>query len=330
MGDENINQQTNDAHYYYLDTPMNLRSEQNNKSIGALSSFTFQSDHQCKTSSEKAISDPSQINIPRLPQQKSAKKHKTSIKQRSDIDKKYKCDHCQYSTNNKSHFQRHSFVDSKEKKPFKCEHPKCGCNKGFATKQTLDIHILRVLGIKKFKCTQCEKTYVTSWELRSHSRLHSMEKQFKCTHVGCNKRLTSKYSLEKHLRIHSGEKPFKCSHRGCNKRFRQKCHLKQHLLTHSKLSLKDLLPKKFRCSFDGCNREFATKYSLNIHIKRHLGIKNHKCSYCGKSFVTKGTLDSHTRTHTGEKPFECKHCQKKFNQHSNLKAHIKSMHKHAS
>merc|ERR1712100_533265 len=117
---------------------------------------------------------------------------------------------------------------------------------------------------------QCEKAYVTSWELKAHSRLHSMEKQFKCTHVGCNKRLATKYSLEKHLRIHSGEKPFKCSHQGCNKRFRQKCHLKQHLSIHSKVSLKDPLPTKFKCTDNecNCNREFATKYSLNVHIKR--------------------------------------------------------------
>ena len=35
---------------------------------------------------------------------------------------------------------------------FQCTHPKCGCNKGFASKQSLHDHIKRVLGIKEICC----------------------------------------------------------------------------------------------------------------------------------------------------------------------------------
>merc|ERR1712228_2561 len=85
--------------------------------------------------------------------------------------------------------------------------------------------------------------------------------------------------------------------------------------------------KLFKCTYKDCTKSFPFKCLLDIHIKRHLGIKNFKCSVCGKSFVLKQELIRHSRIHLKEKPFKCTHqkcgCNKGYTQKAGLDDHIK-------
>ena len=62
------------------------------------------------------------------------------------------------------------------------------------------------LRLKSHKCfhNNCDKSFVTSYELNSHIRYkHSTEKPFKCIDNDCNQRLKSKYEMNKHFkRLH--------------------------------------------------------------------------------------------------------------------------------
>ena len=65
---------------------------------------------------------------------------------------------------------------------------------------------------KPFKCSVCDKTFRSSWDLNVHQRGHTgekAEKPFKCSI--CDKTFRSVYDLNVHQRGHTGEELFACN-----------------------------------------------------------------------------------------------------------------------
>ncbi|XP_061619623.1 zinc finger protein 177-like isoform X2 [Phyllopteryx taeniolatus] len=75
---------------------------------------------------------------------------------------------------------------------------------------------------------------------------HTDNKRWKCSQ--CGKTFADKSSLKQHVRTHTGEKPFSCT--VCAQRFTQKGHLKMHTRTHT--------ARKCQTTFRTCYNSLAS------------------------------------------------------------------------
>ena len=83
-------------------------------------------------------------------------------------------------------------------------------DKTFAEKKLSHTTLIRhTLETKNHKCTECEKTLVTSGTLRIHLRIHTGQKPYKCSQ--CLKSFPQNNTLN-HTKIHAGVRLFSCVH----------------------------------------------------------------------------------------------------------------------
>jgi len=78
-----------------------------------------------------------------------------------------------------------------------------------------------------YPCTYvgCGKVFTKPYNLKSHIKIHSSERPFKCQY--CKARFSRGHDLNRHTRLHTGVKPFECQK--CKKRFSRSDALSHHI-----------------------------------------------------------------------------------------------------
>lgn len=135
------------------------------------------------------------------------------------------------------------------------------CNKQFKTKSSIKKHLRIHLNIKRYKCPECQLSFVHWSSRKDHLMLqHNKEWDLFCPFENCHQQFYRKDKLNNHIRRHhTNEFKFHCTYEDCYAKFVENCQLTKHLQTH--------VNKKFVC--DICSTAFKEKITLTRHMKVH-------------------------------------------------------------
>nr|CAD7574298.1 unnamed protein product [Timema californicum] len=210
---------------------------------------------------------------------------------RVEGSKRLICTVCGRKFNNERTWKAHTCASEPSKKLFKCTE----CNKSFLTEERLTFHgILHKLK-QPNHCEKCDRQFEHRSAFYQHWRLvHEGERPF-CCHK-CGKTFYSHSRLVTHLRTHSGERPYECD--VCHHRFYDNETLKGHYVTH-------MNTKPFQCHLCGafCGRRSLFNQHLKVHHsspngpKRAPSLIHYFCKSCNKTFTSSNEVLTHRATH---------------------------------
>lgn len=203
------------------------------------------------------------------------------------------------------HLLRHEDPQNNNLRRYKCDN----CEQSFLTSRGLKNHKQIHLRPKEkhISCNLCGTKYASLDSKRSHDRyFHILSDSFKCTI--CSASYSSMPYLKRHMVKHTGErsgKTYECTYPECEKTYSSKSNLTEHLAVHEE--------KKFDCSL--CDRTYLNIGSLRRHVDHfHKNIRNYICPVCKKGFFQNPLLRNHmVREHPDhELPPKGTYLSKKF------------------
>ncbi|XP_072030195.1 uncharacterized protein [Amphiura filiformis] len=176
-----------------------------------------------------------------------------------------------------------------DERPFSCDFP--GCDKSFRVSSHLKVHLMRHMGIKNHKCSECGASFARPNELTKHFRIHSGEKPYECPH--CGRGFTQSSQMKQHARLHTGNLPYACY--VCDKRFNQKGQLTSHLKMHEKHEKARLEEEKV----------YQSEADPEWLMKNGMSLLGPKCSLNGNSKVDKTAIGGDVKPTLPQRGEQC-------------------------
>ncbi|XP_053592897.1 zinc finger protein 37 homolog [Microplitis demolitor] len=180
----------------------------------------------------------------------------------------YKCEKCDYASNEKSHFIRHKTTHTSEG-PYQCF---C-CSFTFMYKNALKSHLFTHID-KNLSCDICHEKFEKANLLINHIiYYHSISPSVRTRQCKvCQELLPDRYSLKIHIETHKIGSLFKCN--TCCYKATSSQNLEAHVKNH--------ISNKIIC--DDCGRSIANKNKFKRHWYRmHNFFKKsrvYKCTHC--------------------------------------------------
>ena len=180
-------------------------------------------------------------------------------------------------------------------------------------------------GDKPYKCSQCDKSFVSNAELHHHLPVHTEERAYKCQYCGAAYKNSS--TLTHHKRtVHVNPSLAPCPYPVCHYVGKSDKLLKSHIrYAHIEY-------KAIPCEL--CGKSFSTRSHLYDHKRRRHGPKTpagYQCTAeeCGRVFKSRTTAEKHFRKMhmpQGSLMYPCTKCTWSFPVEEELKQHVKDVH----
>jgi len=198
---------------------------------------------------------------------------------------------------------------------------------------------------RAYVCQYCSTRFESYFELKTHMKLHSHQKVYKCIQKNCQQTFSDLDTFVTHTQVHSSEVLYRCH--VCSKQFHTLADVGIHQYSHNaKTAPPKVGSRSYRCvkckskfsspeSLDHhmavsthsypcvhCGKVFACERYLRRHLPTHGTSHSFTCQQCGKGFRTEQYLNTHMLTHSSHKPFVCQHCPRAFNRKDKLVRHV--------
>ncbi|XP_053750520.1 zinc finger protein 646 [Panthera pardus] len=189
---------------------------------------------------------------------------------------------------------------------------------------------------RRYKCSQCGKTYKHAGSLTNHRQSHTLG-IYPC--AICFKEFSNLMALKNHSRLHAQYQPYQCPH--CPRAFRIPRELLEHQQSHEGERQERLWEEKEMPTTNGhtdessqdqlpstqtlnCSGELSTSGELEDS-----GLEEYRpfrCGDCGRTYRHAGSLINHRKSHqTGVYP--CSICSKQLFNAAALKNHVRAHHR---
>ncbi|XP_010596838.1 zinc finger protein 646 isoform X2 [Loxodonta africana] len=189
---------------------------------------------------------------------------------------------------------------------------------------------------RRYKCSQCGKTYKHAGSLTNHRQSHTLG-IYPC--AICFKEFSNLMALKNHSRLHAQYRPYRCPH--CPRAFRLPRELLEHQQSHEGERQEKPWEEKGMPTTNGHINEsirdqLGTAQMLNgsgelstpgeLEDSSLEEYRPFRCEDCGRTYRHAGSLINHRKSHqTGVYP--CSICSKQLFNAAALKNHVRAHHK---
>ncbi|KAM5329031.1 zinc finger protein 646 isoform 1-T2 [Glossophaga mutica] len=183
---------------------------------------------------------------------------------------------------------------------------------------------------RRYKCSQCGKTYKHAGSLTNHRQSHTLG-IYPC--AICFKEFSNLMALKNHSRLHAQYRPYQCPH--CPRAFRLPQELLEHQQSHEGERQEQLEEEKGMFTTNGHTDEnswdqLPSTLMLNGPGEvEDSGLEEYRpfrCGDCGRTYRHAGSLINHRKSHqTGVYP--CSICSKQLYNAAALKNHVRAHHR---